>query len=327
MKSGHQVVPHRIALWGPAGSGKTWLINALGRSLVNFQPDDPDFSYELREYSDESFDPFVVPIAPPRYTPTNELVDFMWLFRRRAKQNTFAHQISSQTHLLHIHDVDGVDAIQLTDKVKQNYTNVQLLLLVLDPINLGKYSEKTFNKQMGNNIEQAIGNNSPAQLISGNDNKQPSIMTRELYLSSIKQLLDYVGESDTKRPFVAVCVTKRDLWKEDINAELAIKHWFGKQMFDMLGQYSKEFTLKTFIMTSCGYLEGATEKPNFIKNTGELLNISQWNPRGVVNPLFWFLDNIERKAFSQEKNFIGSLFKRNPSKRYISYPCVDESFH
>lgn len=42
-------------------------------------------------------------------------------------------------------------------------------------------------------------------------------MTRELYLSSIKQLLDYVGEFDTKRPFVAIRITKRDLWKEDIN--------------------------------------------------------------------------------------------------------------
>ncbi len=323
MKSGHQVVPHRIALWGPVGSGKTWLINALGRSLVNFQPDDPDFSYELREYTDDSFDPFVVPIAPPRYTPTSELIDFMWLFRRRAKQNTFAHQISSQTHILHIHDVGGIDAVRLTNKVKENYTNVQLLLLVLDPINLGKYSEKTFNKQMSNNIEQPIVNNSQAQLVSANDNKQLTIMTRELYLSSIKQLLDYVGESNTKRPFVAICITKRDLWKENISSELAIKHWFGNQMFDMLGQYSREFTLKTFIMTSCGYLEGATEKPNYSKNNGELLNISQWNPRGVVNPLFWFLDNREREILFPRKSFFRSILGRNPLRHFISYPTVD----
>ena len=324
MKLDYQIIPQRIALWGPAGSGKTWLINALGRALVNFQPSDPNFSYELREFSDEIFDPFIMPIAPPKYQPTNELVDYMWLFRRRAKQNTYAHKISAQTHILHIHDVNGLESIALADGVKQNYINAKLILLLLDPINLDKFPVKIFDSQTDN--DQINKNNTQIQNVFESKDAQSMVMTRELYQSSIKQLLDYVSESGNVRPFVAVCLTKRDLWKKDLSSDEAVRSLFGQQMFDMLSQYSRELTLKTFIMTSCGYLDDASKKSNYNKQTGELLDISQWIPRGVLNPFFWFLDCVERQKLDQTKFFFENLIGRNRSKTYISYPSsIDES--
>ncbi len=310
MKLEMPVNTQRIALWGAPGSGKSWLANALGRSLMNFRQDDPDFSYELREYSDEKFAPFVTPIAPPIYQPTNDLADFMWLFRRKAKQKTFAHNISSNTHILHIYDINGLESVRLTDRVKQNYTDVQLILLTLDPVMLNKDGKKTVNKEVGNSDGQTGSN-------------EHSIMTRELYLLSIKRLLDYIGETNNKHPLIAVCVTKQDLWKEDIPAEMAIKHWFGQQMFDLFIQYSGEFKIKTFIMTSCGWLDDDARKPNYNKITGKLLNVSQWKPRGVINPFFWFLDNREREMLLPKKNLFRSFLERNPLRHFISYPTVD----
>lgn len=311
----HQIIPHRIALWGPAGSGKTWLIHALGRSLVNFQPNDPNFTYELREFSGETFEPLVIPIAPPRYQPTTELIDFMWLFRRQAKQNTYGHRISAQTHILHIHDVGGNEAVWLTEPVKQTYTNVQLLLILMDPINMNGFLEKSRNRRT-----EYDANRSAKQAVF-----RSITMTQESYLTSIKQLLDYVSGAGGVRPLVAICLTKRDLWKKGNDPESAIKSWFGQQMFDMLSQYGREFTLKTFATSSCGYMDDTAQKPNYNNRTGELRNISQWNPHGAVHPFFWFLESIERQKLNQTKSFWGNLVGRNPLKEYIAYPFMNDS--
>jgi hypothetical protein len=316
MKMNPQIIPHRIALWGPAGSGKTWLIHALGRSLVNFQPDDPNFNYELREFSGEKFDPLVMPIALRKYEPTNELVDFMWLFRRQAKQDSYAHQMSAQTHLLHLHDVNGNEAVWLTEQVKQTYTDVKLLLILMDPMGIEGFSERARKKRVVNKEVSRLQNQGAPRSI---------VMTQDLYIISLKRLLDYVSEIGAVRPFVAICLTKRDLWKKELDPQTAIRTWFGQQMFDMLSQYGREFTMKTFVVSSCGYLGDNTQKPNYNKRTGELLSISQWNPLGIVNPFFWFLDSIERQKLSRTKSFLKNLIGRNRLKEFIAYPSVNDS--
>ncbi len=322
-QSGYENSMHRVALWGPSGSGKTWMIHALGRSLVNFHPTDPDFSYELREFTDAKFEPPIIPFKPPKGQSTSEPVDFVWLFQRRPKQNTYAHQISTHTHILQIHDIPGNEALLLTDDHRQNFHGIQLLLLLLDPTCFSDSPIRDSANFDGPKFDEIDISDLLDEETLGNELESPIVLSKDEYINAVMQVLDYVSGAGVARPSVAVCLTKSDLWDKKMDAETAISRWFGHQMGSIIDQYGKGFPLKKFSMTASGYLDGGERRPNFDRQTGWLLNENHWKPEGVLGPLIWHLENVERQKINRTAGFFEELVGKDRISNYIPYPNLD----
>jgi len=323
MQSGSENFMHRVAFWGPSGSGKTWMIHAWGRSLVNYRPTDQDFSYELREFSDEKFEPPIIPFKPPKGKRTYESVDFVWLFQRKPKQSTYAHQVSTHTHILQIHDIPGNDSLLLTDEHKQNFLGAQLILLLLDPTCISdsifeNRSDIADAKFDGIDISDLLDDEN-----SDSEFENPIRLSRDEYINAVIQVFDFLSRSGNARPAVAVCLTKCDLWDKKMDADSAVLRWFGQQMLDIIDQYGRGFSLKKFTMTATGYIEDGERIPNYDRQTEWLLNESHWKPEKVLSPLIWHLENVERQKINKTVGFFEQIVGKDRMNYYIPYPNLD----
>lgn len=298
-----QGTSHRIAVWGPSGSGKTWLINAFGRSLMSSYAYDQNFSYDLREYTGEKIENPVMPFKPPIYEKTIEPIDFVWMFQRHPLQTSYAHQISSHTHILHIQDINGDDAFQLTDEIKHSLMGVDFLLLLLDPTCF------SHDKNIDNNL--ALPN---VYL------ENSKLINQEMYYYSVMQLLLFLTQTDASKLSIAVCLTKKDLWENDLKQDSVIRVQFGQQMEDLIKMSGLRFKLKVFFTTSCGYLQDVIREPNYDQETGWLQNVVKWKPEGVASPFFWFLENAELEKLQVSDGFFNFLTLERRVKKYIPYP-------
>ncbi|MFT3892774.1 MAG: hypothetical protein QM730_14175 [Anaerolineales bacterium] len=107
-----------IAMWGPHGAGKTWLIYALAKELSWYSDRDPEFSYSIID--DTGINVWPSPPNAIDQGPTAFPEDRLWVFERRGKKQTPTHQISSHRHSIVVHDDKGQNLIDAVVEGGQN---------------------------------------------------------------------------------------------------------------------------------------------------------------------------------------------------------------
>jgi hypothetical protein len=291
-------VPQNIALWGPRGSGKTWLINAFCKALAQIGAEEPRFSYELLQYAGKQFSSPVL-IFEPSALPTNEHTVFVWQFCRRSLQHSsLADQVSVHLHDLLVHDMPGRETIMLTEEAREVFLRADLILVVLDP---------------------TLVNGAP--LSRGND-ASVSISKTE-YAGYARRLFECVTNAPKPHPEIAVCLTKLDCLIGTARQDELIREHFGSEMLQVLSAFRGRLRMKMFGISSAGYIDGSAAAANYDPGNGRLLDASLWEPRFVERPFFWFLENVERERLRQHSHSLGKFFCTVNLSKYVGYPNHD----
>jgi len=111
-----------IAMWGPPGSGKTWLIWAFIKALENSYENDAKFSYHLSG-KDRTGSWSELFASTPKVAPTNSYCNYEWRFEKRVKDTSSA-QGGARTNSIILCDDAGkrtVGALSEPERYRNTY--------------------------------------------------------------------------------------------------------------------------------------------------------------------------------------------------------------
>lgn len=279
-----------IAIWGPTGSGKTYLIDAFVKELQWYNQRDPEFEYMLTTMNGST-------VAPTRRHrgPSQDIMESHFQFTRRAKERSEAHLVSSQRHEIIIYDSPGG--------------------ALMDALNPG-----------GNRPAAVTLTNSTgviAILEAGFQNFSGGgygILTDEAaynhYLRSLCELLVNNPLPGFPKRHLAVCVTKSDRLGSsifDLKGKEVVETFFGARIPATLASYERDLHIGYFCTSAVGYYRDRGEiLSNLEPATGTILYPELWHPLNIAAPFFWLFEEVEKARLATRG--------RRP---YILYPRLN----
>ncbi len=318
-----------IAIWGPTGSGKDWLIRGFAKELQHFNREYPDFSFELYDEEDNP----IVPVPPTKATidPTSDQEDFVLKFvRRPTSQNPdHAHRISAHSHKINIHNDAGAKLLSILVDQKgfedtfRTVMDSQFLIVVLDPtyvVNNPDQTRRQTDKKNNNGMDFTESDNDDFEM--SDENYPPianqKIFSRDEYIQIVHYLLMALSKDAGQRRYLAICLTKMDKKKVRGNPKDLIKRIFGQGMYDLLESYKRTFEIEVFATSSVGFVKkriGGMGVRASNEASGDLIDPAQWQPVNTAAPFFWIFESSEKEKIKAS----GGLLSNN-LKDYIEYP-------
>lgn len=333
-----------IALWGPTGSGKDWLIRAFAKEIEKCnQVQHPIFEYRLSEVFSDNDTRLVSANPPDNIGPTPSVNDFHYRFVRNPIRQEYCR--FEYTHNIVLHNDSGsnlvssvIDPIQFGIAYQTVINARNLIILVAPPADsLSKRVEKSDENRMFeqktrsalDEVFQADQDLNPTyqEAFPGAARKDWTASDYERYITL---LLEELRKNPTTfRRNVAVCLTKSDqIGALKRKPEEIFFNYFGK-LRNPFAAFSQMHNIKIFQTSSAGYFKRLNEYglpievPN-IDNNGRLMNRDLWSPSGVAAPFFWIFQTIEREYFQENRNRgLRGLFNAGPD--YPPYPYVYEA--
>ena len=303
MQGSASKLSENIALWGPTGSGKTWLLHALNRELMWYNQNDPEFDYHLIDRAGDLL-PF---LAPTIHTlgPTSSFQDRLWRFQRRPKvgrEASAAHQISTYTHDIDVHDNSGVKLVDAVNNPRQHGLTTATLKNAVGVIALLDF---TLLQTSPTGQSQFLSQGARTELSKGE------------YSQLVQRLCEMIilASNTTPTRYLSICITKIDQLKVRRPPESLVEPLFGQQMGYVLRQYQHALQIRFFVTSSVGYYRPHRQRTaNYDRANGSLIAPDEWEPYNVAAPFFWIFECIERARLSQER------FKQSRLDDYIKYP-------
>lgn len=289
----------KIALWGPTGAGKTWLIHAFGRDLVrinsHINESAATIRWDLRLY-DSDDEPIVSPIDLT-IPPTGELEDEVITFVRRPFNKAGEPELSVPhvTHKIILRDNMGeslVKAMRLIPGVSDR--PAELILSTADAVIV------------------LLDVNYRAFVVS--DPTMGILADDASYADHIQELCRLLS-TGKRQKYVAVCASKVDLSSLKDGPMAVIRTLFPRTG-EVLKQYnaSKRLLISYFNISSFGYFRSRGKfSANFNPNTGAILDPESWQPHNVSSPFFWIFEQIEKNNTATQ---VSSPFRYPPSSSH-----------
>lgn len=315
-------IQSEIALWGPTGSGKTWLVQSFARRLQELTARDKDFTYAL---VNEAGQP-IYATNPPPVGGTRRIEDHIWFFYRRPKGVTKAQILSAHAHSINVHDDRGLSTVELVERATvMSITQSPYVLLMLDPTLLPQIRIQLTGSPPDSTPtpDQQLLNTESINAPSSDAGSQAQIQTQGDYAEKVALLLQTLVEEPKEERCVAVCLTKLDLLgvKKRSPWQL-IEAYFGSSMHQILESYKREIEMEAFSISAAGFADG---KPNWNRQTNEVDFPDKWKPYNVEAPFFWLFDKIERRRLNSSGKMLNrALFRDDRLKHYIPYPINRE---
>lgn len=306
--------PVSVALWGPIGSGKTWLLEAFARKLFLLgRQFEQSGNFRLQLLDLQTSKPVRQERGPTR-TGTADTNLHSYLFVRKGLGKGLVAQVNSHAHIMNIFDNRGRDLVR-----------------VIDPY-LGTESEikkGSATRQLLQEIENLILVVDPG-ITYFEDN--PSISGYAQYLEELR----YFIRKRYRR--IAVCLTKMDMYGAGLehSALLAplVSRKFSPQeadriLFTLRGLVDDGHDVAFSAVSAAGYLElDSRRAPNIEPIANMLVDVSRWEPVNVETPFFWLLERIERRKLERPSpglsGLLNSRIYRNNlvaarRRAYVSY--------
>jgi hypothetical protein len=292
-----------IAMWGPLGSGKDWLINAFAKELDYFNRTTPDFLFDLTDEDGNQ----VTPKVPSKEVilPTAEAEDYFLRFTRRPKvQNpNHSHLVSAHSHRINIHNDKGGNLMAVLDNPKGHEDTYQTLvvsryaIVVLDP---------TFISYKSNLDDEQMPDVQSSSIV------EKVIFTQSEYKSAIQALFDIFSKETSQKRYLAFCLTKMDKKSVRGGSWDLLRRLFGLEMYDLLLKYKRTFEIEVFSTSAAGFIRipGSIGVRFSNEEAGSLKDQDNWNPVNTATPFFWIFENKEKEKLKNS----GFL------KDYIEYP-------
>jgi len=307
MTRGDDGYPENIALWGPPGSGKTWLIRAFSKELELYNQKDVDFDYVLIDEDTQT----LVRADAPIQAGSKDFEDHLLRFTRKPKPGKKGpkYEVCNQSHLINIRDLPGgwtIDVIndpEKYDAALQGFLNSKYIVAVFDhSLKSGESApvEAEYNPGKASSFD-------------------PSENSRDTYALWFTKFLELLSQNDAQpsQRFVALTLSKIDklTWRRAPEEILATK--FGPNIRHLMNKYLYRqgvdisrlpVVLNVFSTTSAGYYGPHT--PN-IDEDGNIKKIDKWMPRNTAAPFFWIFETIERQRIARV------------SEHYVGYPSIN----
>jgi GTPase SAR1 family protein len=293
---------YEISLWGPSSSGKTTLMNSLMRALYQRTQKDPAFEYLLLDADEDDLQDYSRLFSSPMEEGTKSPRTTRWVFQRRLKSNkSLPKVVNVHSHLIQIHDMNGINTVNLDDSITRSiFENSRFLLLMLDHTLLH---------------EGDAGGVTPWGTPSA---------SRIQYLEQVEKLIRFLEKSQPNQSrSLAVCFTKVDLMSLYREPWDLISASFGADMVNFLrGCQSKQgWKVESFAVSAVGFLhQNGKRSPNFDRATSALLDVENWLPYNVESPFFWMFNEIEKSRLKQHDSFLTQFFfNQDRTKDWVEY--------
>lgn len=284
-----------VALWGTTGSGKTWLIYALGRLLqTKYAREIDGLDYELETVNKSDF-------SRQPNEPTSDTDAYVFKFERSRTSENFSQSISSFRHEIQIFDNPGgmttapfetnpeyyPPYLQEQNTAILSISHADIVVIVLDP---------TYDRSYRNTE----------------------------YPKLVRELIRYLeSDKNIHNRYYAVCVTKADRIDGGVylNPDALIEMYFGEEMTKALSIPDKG-RIKTFTTSSAGFVIHNGREYSNVNNVSGLLEVENWQPYGVEFPFFWAFEEIEKQSLRDrfQKPWWKRLSFERYLKKYIPYP-------
>jgi hypothetical protein len=318
-------INREIALWGPTGSGKTWLIRSFGKALFNMSNKDPLFNYYILDGSGQRIDIF----KPPIQQATEDPYDVIWQFRREIKTQNNAKHVNCQAHTIIVHDAKGEALISLQDNVvKFGIEDSEHVLMMLDFTRLTDFTIQT--NQASSTVQGGFAKLIPQS--GGSGSQQPASstagFTRADYTQFVTNILQTLTNPIKPNRRVAICLSKMDQLKiQGREPWRLVEMLFGSDMKAQLEYFSRMLTLDVFPLSAVGYIGTGSERKSNLHQTSsgnwEIMDPGQWQPEGVEAPFFWLFDHVERQRLQNNgEGIVKFLYQGTRQKEYIKYPLI-----
>lgn len=276
-----------IALWGPVGSGKDWLVNGFAKELDYYNRTNSDFSFELNDEDGAPITP--KPLNNKNILPTADAEDYLLKFTRRPKSKTpdHSHLVSAHSHNINIHnDMGGNLMAALSNREGYGPTYETLMkskyvIVVLDPTLITH--ELNSEDNQSNKIDYS-------SII-----EKTSFTPKDYKLAIQTLLIAFSKETDQKR-YLAVCLTKMD--KKSIRGSSwdLLRRLFGGEMYELLTKYKRNFEIEVFSTSAAGFIKNPGSISSRLSNEegGAIKDENNWNPINTATPFFWIFENKEK---------------------------------
>jgi hypothetical protein len=306
----------QIAMWGPTGAGKDWLILSFAKELEYYNSlnrQEREFHYELGELQLGDSIPLPLSPEPPiDIAPTTDVDDLHYIFERIPVIQDSSHITSSFRHDIMIHNDKGqnlVDCLQdpySFEGVYQNLISSQNIFLVLG-IPIDKAQTENFSSALSTDLMNEVqfdGNKTPAQATAWR--------VRD-YVQFMRLLLAAIGRNTRRN--LAVCMTKSDQTMNlKGNPWDILQHRYSLELRNHLEINRQWHNIEVFNTSAAGFIK-RNGRPDANFSNGKLLDPERWRPVNTATPFFWIFEQIERASLPPK-----SIFGKDPQKNYIGYP-------
>lgn len=306
-----------IVLWGPPGSGRTWYLSALTCQLALYDAEDKLFQYQLTDISDPRSPQSLSLSHLPGVYERQRVSEHAWQFRRIPRQKQDNLLISAHTHYLHFFDYPESEFFDLSPEVLPLLKTCHLILVFLDPTLLAELKSVRQEKTADRFIKDADASDLQEFKWHIEHILSRPLLSQDYYTRRLKDLFELLYSCKRSDLYIAVCVSKRDRWQQDLQPLNTVKRCFGPQCYTLLKDYSQLLNLGVYGISSAGYLPKPRQFPNLDPRTGTLLDLDNWYPLNVEDPLFWMLEDIEKQRIASPPKLAAWLFNRYNLFRYI----------
>lgn len=295
-----------VSLWGPPGSGKSWLYAALLARVRELSLEDSSLNLELLENGRG-----IPPVFPRHRSPTASLMEHALVLTRRPDQWKWSSPVNCHSHRLRLTDFPGqatldiLDAPERVAAAKVIFDETDLAIVILDPTRLRKTRPKKRR------------------------DVYPMQMVIEDYVRYLWVLLDHFSSNHKNREtWIAICITKVDRMpspSDDPWEILQVK--FGAQMMSVVREFQNRSgpKIRLFSVSAAGFLDEDFAQPNYSR--GRIKDKTQWSPWRVEMPFFWVLDEVERARLAVNgSKWPRRIFFRKRKRRYLAYPGLNKNY-
>lgn len=283
-----------VYLWGPSGTGKTWLLNALIRHINRMES-------ELRNKK-SSFDLWVEDLRDNHRVVSSELeskatenIEYITYILKRRYNIRGSNKQSEITALACTHD----HHISMLDGPGDETTG-EVLLIANNEENRARVLSAYTRLKSAHYLVVAINEGN----VSDGDGKQ---RTRgsigKAFSEALQRLINLDRDSEQK---VYICFTKIDQYQgAAANVPAMLTRLFEKHADRIEGQLRdlvqiRQGELPAYFVSAPGYyndpLDNNKLKPNFDSAGGVLADPTSWRPFRVCDPFFDIFDDGEKKA-------------------------------
>ena len=297
---------NKIFLWGPAGSGKTWLFNSFIRKInllrMVFKSEGSKYDVWVEDVDGNEIE---INELTREVTLTSNYQEVV--YRREVTHTDLDSNLLSNTHIIGMLDGPGDETtgqLEVDRDTQENQNRVKAARLAL---------------QEADYLFVVVHPGKRALIGDGDQQQIDQEKAGEHFLDRLNALLR-IHRKETQD--LRICFTQSDLYAGGLGVlKSALAYLFGSRGKEIEVKLRKLFPASEstdppiYYMSSVGYYKDSSNKrkANYDQTSFSLLNEAKWNPNKVLEPFFDVFDEVQEKhliRFNTSNSILNPILMR-----------------